>query len=210
MAGLLVVGLGLAPGAAAGAQSGEHVCGDCHTPHPTSSAYLQRTGHSQLANQAPGLDAAGIRCLQCHGTPADRSLAVSSRPVPTVGALYLGPTLSDDHDLGQEIQCTSCHDPHRPELVTEQSISQEITCVSCHDAGEFAPQGHLSTVCGSCHRLHNGPGSLLREADPDFLCGACHEGVGPTPVNPGIDPVTGPPGHTEPQSGRCVECHRVH
>lgn len=192
----------------------EHVCGDCHGAHPDNPlSTLVYQGSSVLAGQYGGLSLTSVRCFQCHGVQSDREQANSDRPVPLAGATYLGPSTGEDHKLGQAepdwptINCTTCHDPHKPWQITQQIESLDQACLQCHRADRN--QGdHALLSCGICHRLHNGPQELFRESDRDNICGACHLGA-PTPMYPGIEPVVGPPVHSSPQ-GRCRDCHEEH
>lgn len=244
---LLAIGTTLVPGPAAAQVGGswsydEHVCGDCHGAHPQNPlSTLIRRGTSQLSGQASGISLTSVRCLECHGIESDRLGVKSDRPVPTVGATYLGPVLNNDHELGGgggnvralmsarsrwdfggepragagialgpgnvQVNCTSCHDPHRAWEVTEQTELLDATCLACHD--QDRNQGdHRQLSCGVCHKLHNAPSELFRESNRDNVCGACHIGA-PIPLNPGIEPVPGPPVHSSP-SGSCQSCHEEH
>ena len=192
----------------------EHVCGDCHGAHPSDPlSVLLRGGSSVLAGQFPNLSLVSERCLACHGVEEDRQQTSSDRPVPLVGAVYLGPSTSEDHTLGQEqpedpvVNCTTCHDPHQPWEVTQQTETLDQACLQCHSPDRDRGV-HALLSCGICHRVHNGPQKLFREADLDNICGACHLGA-PTPVYPGIEPVPGPPVHSMPQ-GSCKKCHTEH
>lgn len=111
---------------------------------------------------------------------------------------------------GGAVDCRSCHDAHDTWRVTGQGRNQTITCLKCHDqAYDSGPHGLAS--CGSCHRLHEAKdkNDLLREANSDTLCGACHAGA-MTPSNPGIDPVPGRPLHAQPSDPACADCHQIH
>lgn len=190
----------------------EHVCGDCHGAHPDNPiSTLLYQGSSSISGQVSGISLTTVRCLQCHGVESDRLQAQSDRPVPTAGATYLGPDLKDNHPLGRkdgyDIDCTTCHLPHDPQIVTQQTETMDQTCMQCHRASRN--QGdHATLSCGICHKLHTPPKDLFRESDRDAICGACHLGA-PLPTNPGIEPVIGPPVHSSPQ-GQCRDCHEEH
>lgn len=246
------------PSTAWGQVDSEHACGDCHGPHTDArgGSALVRSARSELTPQAPGIGAFSLRCLQCHGTQGDRRQAVSDRPLPLEGALYLGSNLNDDHKLGHMsqtmnsrdrldirmrvpidgldirmrgssdglgmavlrpdldldgiIDCDSCHESHDPWSITQQTTLQADTCLTCHDPS-LSTSAHGVAACGSCHRMHAAQEQdhLGRESNPDYLCGACHQGA-PQPSNTGIEPVQGLPLHSEPSDLRCSGCHSIH
>ncbi|MFQ5538652.1 MAG: cytochrome c3 family protein [Gemmatimonadota bacterium] len=102
------------------------------------------------------------------------------------------------------MNCTTCHDPHKPRQITQQTESLDQACLQCHKAN----RNHALLSCGICLRLHKGPRELFRESDRDNICGACHLGT-PTPMYPGMEPVMGPPVHSSRQ-GRCRDWHKEH
>lgn len=112
------------------------------------------------------------------------------------------------------VECTTCHDPHRPIGPIPTPEEEPILCGACHDAGTYGYGLHVSATCSDCHRLHEGRGlDLLREEDEELLCMSCHGGARPPS---GLDrarrtslPV-GPPGHVVPPAGRCSDCHPAH
>lgn len=81
-------------------------------------------------------------------------------------------------DENQELQCTSCHEPHDNQygnfLVMSNSASQ--LCVACHNLGATTVTMH--TNCNSCHQPHTAPSGpyLLRGTTVTETCiaSACH------------------------------------
>ena len=130
------------------------------------------------------------------------------------GASNLGTDLSDDHpvsfrytselaaqdthlrmpaslppevqlDFNQELQCTTCHNPHSNAigdfLVLHNEESQ--LCLSCHQVGTTEVIPHQD--CNSCHSPHSAPSGpyLLRGVNVTESCMRCHDGSEPGAPN---------------------------
>ena len=121
------------------------------------------------------------------------------------GELVLPATLTEEVDLDKldNVQCTSCHDPHDDTLgnflVRRQNFSE--LCVTCHNRAGWTASSHSTSLatwdgsetdpwlhaefsnvaenaCASCHRSHNGEGipGLLNYAIEEDNCLFCHNG----------------------------------
>ena len=79
-------------------------------------------------------------------------------------------------DAGQEVQCTSCHEPHDNSrgnfLVMDNTNSQ--LCNSCHEVADTTVASHQQ--CADCHKQHTAPSGplLLRQATVTQTCTLCH------------------------------------
>jgi predicted CXXCH cytochrome family protein len=166
------------------------------------------------------------------------------------GAANLGTDLSDDHpisfqydallatldtrllhpaalppplrlDANQELQCTTCHDPHddsRGHFLVMDNTDSGL-CRSCHQISSTTVWAHEN--CSACHRSHSAPsGPFLLTADRvTDTCLTCHDGSQPgaadiesdlsrlsvhdtdSPIDP-PDPV--------PDHVTCADCHEPH
>lgn len=169
----------------------EHDCADCHGAHVDGRgrSALVRSGMSEVAPQAPGINEHSVRCLQCHGTPGDRRLVTPERRAPLLEAIYLGGNLADDHALGTFSASDALarfdlfRDPANDIAILRPDIepSGVIECASCHEvhASWLVTQqsqlqddaclgchdqgldlgSHGIASCGSCHRMHGSPGA---------------------------------------------------
>lgn len=185
----------------------------------TTEAELQQpTGSSRLC-----LSCHDGRVASDSGGRGPRSRAPAVR---VEGAAVLGTDLSDDHpisfvydtalvtrrrelveprgvppevklDDNGQMQCTSCHDPHRDRFAhfLVRDPSKSSLCVACHDVKLWNTSSHaISTVrprqgpadaatvaelgCAGCHRMHAAehPERLLRSQEEENLCFSCHNG----------------------------------
>ena len=145
---------------------------------------------------------------------------------------YLGTKLSDDHPVSftynsslvaakpelhdpsvltqslplddrQELQCTTCHDPHNNThgYFLRMNNRRSSLCVTCHNMSGWSGSAHAVSVksvagsqrdswnnlsyqsvgdigCEGCHRPHNAgsPQRLLRHEAEESNCFSCHDG----------------------------------
>lgn len=159
---------------------------------------------------------------------ADRIRMISDEFIPS-GLANLGTDLSDDHpvsffytaglaasdrqlanprtlpheiklDASGQLQCTSCHDPHRNVYGKFLTMSDSFgaLCTACHVMAGWSPSSHRSSAavvagsregdwpyatvaenaCRSCHRPHGAGGHerLLIFKDEEDNCLSCHDG----------------------------------
>ncbi|MFI5378383.1 MAG: cytochrome c3 family protein [Tepidisphaerales bacterium] len=126
-------------------------------------------------------------------------------------------------DAGDELQCTTCHDPHdngRGKFLVVANGNSEL-CNTCHQVGPTTVEHHQQ--CLGCHQNHTAPSGsrLLRQATITGTCTTCH-GAGTTPpqgpniaaeirkfanhdTNPPIDLTSHAPGDSA-----CSDCHDPH
>ncbi len=107
-------------------------------------------------------------------------------------------------DASQQLQCTTCHDPHedRRPMFLRMANADGALCLSCHRLNQWGgsshatsgaawngsgtnpwPEGALPTVagnaCSNCHRTHSaghGPRLLAQAVETDN-CTVCHTGT---------------------------------
>jgi predicted CXXCH cytochrome family protein len=105
----------------------------------------------------------------------DTSLAIQNGNL--VDPRALPPAMKLDHN--QELQCTTCHDPHNNVYGKFLVMSNENSamCRSCHTISNTTVQEH--TDCANCHQPHSAPSGphLLRGADATETCLSCHDGT---------------------------------
>ena len=124
-------------------------------------------------------------------------------------------------DSNQELQCTTCHNPHNNAYgdFTVMSNMNSGMCRSCHRISTTTITSH--TECVSCHKTHTAPSGpyLLKQATISGTCLECHNGKRPTTwniaadlnrisvhdTNSPIDPPNAIPGHST-----CADCHEPH
>jgi len=138
-------------------------------------------------------------------------------------------------DRNQELQCTSCHDPHNDAngkfLVMNNANSQ--LCNACHQPQDTNIAAHAA--CASCHQMHSAPSGalLLRGVNASETCLKCHssqpsdwpgENVAPDllklsrhyrppergPMIPEEGPTPGGQANPGPQDITCASCHESH
>lgn len=205
--------------------------GAAYTPYSSTTAKAnigQPTGASRLCLSChDGTVALGM--VRSRAEPIPFEGGVFNMPP---GSARLGTDLGDDHpvsfrydiqlavengqlmnpaslttdvrlDRQEELQCTSCHDPHDDQygmfLVRDNYASG--LCLTCHDptywdasvhrnadatwngiGSDPWPRSELATVsanaCGNCHQSHTAGGRerLLRYAGEEVNCYVCHNG----------------------------------
>ncbi|MBU5614522.1 cytochrome c3 family protein [Geomonas azotofigens] len=91
-------------------------------------------------------------------------------------------------DPGQNIQCTTCHNPHADPygkfLVMNNAGS--ALCTACHLVDGWSGSVHATNVstavkgCGNCHVPHNAkaPQRLMKEYPEEQVCFPCHSAGG--------------------------------
>ncbi len=136
-------------------------------------------------------------------TSAERAAALSTQVVAVEHST---------HKPVEDKRCTDCHDMKEgdaasmsgwlsdfPELV----VPKEDLCVRCHDrpVGTYVHGPAGSGQCAICHQAHTSLNPhLLRNANQEILCRACHlGGTFMTEVD-----------HEDYQGQDCVECHNPH
>jgi predicted CXXCH cytochrome family protein len=130
---------------------------------------------------------------------------VSFKPGPSATLLTPGPGDAVQLDKSGQVQCTSCHDPHRDDIdpvqkkfLVKSNLASGL-CTSCHNVPYWIanPSSHQSSTavfdqskgastayttvadnaCESCHLPHGAAtGSKLLRAPQSQDCMPCHQG----------------------------------
>jgi len=106
-------------------------------------------------------------------------------------------------DQTQQVQCTSCHDPHEDENPAFLRMDNRGggLCIACHLQKGWRGSSHATSsaslegvrigskatlrygtvaenACGSCHQMHGAPHptQLLNDSQESGVCLACHDG----------------------------------
>ena len=122
-----------------------------------------------------------------HPVSVDHALAARQRSVTGATQLRSHPQVAglDLLDPRGQVQCTSCHDPHRdPASFGVQvppfwrGVTFSEVCEACHsaavsEAGHADPQ-LLIEGCGSCHVGHGSPGQPMLPHHEERNCLQCH------------------------------------
>ena len=136
-------------------------------------------------------------------------------------------------DQTQQLQCTTCHDPHDNTLGQFLRMSNRTSamCTVCHTIGPWASSSHAKSTsaergCAACHQPHGAahPTRLLAEAQESRVCLVCHNGrAASRNVEPEFlklsahpvyasnwvhDPREDP--RTMPRHVTCADCHNPH
>lgn len=143
---LLIALVLLVPARYVGAQAPDDET--CLACHENKDQTLAATAHRLSSEiQHPSID---IACISCHSGGA----AHIDNPGPeTIGNPANMPGLAVDS------VCTQCHDAH----------------MSMDNVG-MDPHIGANLSCVSCHKIHDGPASLLLDEGAEF-CGQCHTAV---------------------------------
>ncbi|NOG53754.1 MAG: hypothetical protein HND57_05415 [Planctomycetes bacterium] len=124
-------------------------------------------------------------------------------------------------DGNQELQCTTCHDPHNNALgdfLVFSMIDSQL-CRSCHQIDSTTVAGHSDcTGCHTSHSSQSGP-YLLRRVNQSRTCLRCHDGTHP-PAQNILDDMSKinvhdtdrevDPADPEPFMAACTDCHNPH
>ncbi len=162
-------------------------CGSCHSIHATSNTDTQSDDLLGSLNQLPP----GSRlCFDCH-QDSFTQFEFNERHRLTEGV----------------VACTSCHDPHNPQLGMQLGGFKQSVCSDCHAdvTGPFVFEHGASRVegCGACHEPHGSPNRhMLKIQEVGSLCYSCHADA--PQFHLGFSP-TAPPRFNE--STVCTNCH---
>ena len=150
----------------------------CAACHGDPTAHLAAGGHGAILNPAKmGVAARDSACVQCH-LEGD---AVVYRPGKSLAAFQPGDTLSDfavyfvrasqtgggqransqyeallksacKRAAGDQLTCTTCHDPHSVPAAAERVVFYRAKCLACHNTPAFATAHHPEQQdCATCH-----------------------------------------------------------
>lgn len=137
-------------------------CTDCHSNHSAGAhaSPLLKTPTSAVDLGAVTTNSAS--CVGCHGD------------------VFSQFAFNERHRLREGIlECTSCHDPHRPEQRRLLGGFKQEQCVSCHaDKGGpfvFEHPAIRTEGCTACHSAHGSPNRhMLSHQRVGELCYSCH------------------------------------
>lgn len=130
-------------------------CGSCHPSHP-----VEAPPEPEVARGLRGRPSAV--CVNCHASEFTQF------------------TFTDHHRLEEgTLECTSCHDPHKPPDRPLLAGFKQETCIGCHvdKGGPFIFEHPASRVegCTSCHSPHGSPNRhLLMFQQVAEQCFSCH------------------------------------
>ena len=189
---------------------------DADIGQPTGSSKLCLSCHDgTIAMNSTFDNPGGSSFIQAHETNLGTDLS-DDHPI----SFYYSPSISAKDpqikpasslpdqlqlDKNEEIQCTTCHDPHEDKfggkMLTMSNLRSQL-CLSCHDLDGWTESVHsksgavvatsndiylrntgFDTVegngCQSCHRLHSAGRNeyLLHFADTENNCLSCHDGT---------------------------------
>lgn len=91
-------------------------------------------------------------------------------------------------DQGQNVQCTTCHNPHTDPFgdFLVMNNDRSAICVSCHNVSGWEGSIHAANVltaaaaCGNCHPAHNARSAqrLMKGHPEEQNCLPCHSATG--------------------------------
>ena len=185
------------------------VCSNCHK----GSHSAQLNAHS----------AAGITCGNCHSTHATDEEQIKTLDLP-IHLSRLSPGSSKCYECHQDsfsqfefneshrlaegvVECTSCHDPHQPEIGMKLGGFKQSVCSECHAdlTGPFVHEHAASRIdgCAACHEPHGSPNRhMLKIQQVGALCYSCHADAPQFHI--GFSP-SAPPRFDE--NTVCTNCH---
>ena len=185
------------------------VCSNCHK----SSHSIQNNAHS----------AAGLTCGHCHSTHTTDEQQLKALNLPnhwsrlTPGSSMCYECHQDSfsqfefnerHRLAEGVvACTSCHDPHQPEIGMQLGGFKQSVCSDCHAdlTGPFVHEHAASRIdgCAACHEPHGSPNRhMLKIQQVGALCYSCHADAPQFHI--GFSP-SAPPRFDE--NTVCTNCH---
>jgi DmsE family decaheme c-type cytochrome len=141
-------------------------CTSCHSicAQRGSSHWPLQKALTQYGS-ALSADHASIVCAECHGD------------------VFAQFQQSEHHRLEEGVvECTSCHDPHKPQSREQLGGFKQEQCGNCHTdkSGPFVFEHPPSRVegCVACHTPHGSPNRhMLVVQSVSELCFSCHAAV---------------------------------
>lgn len=201
------------------------LCLSCHDGTIALGSVLSRDQSIQMAGGVttlpPGQANLGTDLSDGHPVSFRYDLTLATRNPKLKPPTNLPPAVHVDRN--QEMQCTSCHEPHdntfRHFLVMDNGNSQ--LCNACHRAGTSDVAAH--DQCAACHTPHTAPSKtfLLKGQTVADTCTACHGGQPGGPAKqqgqnvladlnkPSRHDTNNPVDHV-PNDVSCNDCHEPH
>jgi predicted CXXCH cytochrome family protein len=201
------------------------LCLSCHDGTIALGSVLSRTQRIEMSGGMtvlpPGKSNLGTDLSDDHPISFKYDAALAAKDLKLKDPAQLPPAVH--LDAQQEMQCTSCHEPHdnsRGKFLVMDNANSQL-CNSCHRLQNTNLPSH--TNCSSCHQPHTAPSGpyLLKAAKVTETCTACH-GATPTgtqAVNIAADIAklsrhdTGNPVNQRdhvPNNSDCSDCHGPH
>lgn len=208
------------PGQPTGASK---MCLSCHDGTIALGSVVSRGQTIQMASGIttlpPGHSNLGTDLSDDHPVSFRYDSSLASRKPGLLDPGSIPPVLRLDHN--QELQCTTCHDPHNNMhgnfLV--MSNANAAMCRSCHTLSNTDIPQHAD--CAGCHQPHTAPSGpyLLNTSTISSTCISCHDGSQPGVANIAaelnristhdtaspIEPPAPIHGHAT-----CADCHNPH
>jgi DmsE family decaheme c-type cytochrome len=162
-------------------------CASCHSIH---SQEQRLNKLAQLPFEYNKLEQGTSLCFDCHKDSFTQF------------------ELNEGHSLTQGVvNCSSCHDPHNPQIGMKLGGFKQSVCNDCHAdvSGPFMFEHAASRVegCAACHEPHGSPNRhMLKIQEVGALCYSCHADAPQFHV--GFSP-SAPPRFNE--STVCTNCH---
>ena len=166
----------------------------CNSCHGDPSAHLAQGGHGPITNPTKLTPAKrDSTCLQCHL----EGNAVVYRPGKSLGDFKAGDDLNDTalyfvhasqalggsratsqyeallqsackRGAGDQLTCTTCHNPHGDPPEAERVSYFRAKCLSCHTNPQLATKHHPEQPdCASCHMPSRGTSDIAHEQVTD-------------------------------------------
>lgn len=175
------------PGQPTGASK---MCLSCHDGTIALGAVLSRPNpilmRSGITTMPPGRSNLGTDLSDDHPVSFRYTSALAAKDLHLRQPSSLPAELRLDSN--QELQCTTCHNPHSNALGSFLVMHNENSnlCRACHAIDSTDVAGH--SECNACHSPHTAPSGpyLLRGINITNACMSCHDGT--TPNAPNINP----------------------
>lgn len=132
---------------------------------------------------------ASMDCTECHsihGKMVYRPLLKSS-PIKSCskchGDIFAKFMLNERHHLMEGVlECTSCHNPHKPATRERLAGFKHQACLKCHvdKGGPYLYEHDAGMIegCSACHDAHGSPNRhMLHQQSTGDLCFSCHVGA---------------------------------
>jgi len=225
------------------------LCGSCHKEGAPVAKNYNISEHNILENYSEGIHGQGLykkglivsaTCNNCHG---NHLILPHTNVSSSISPLNIAATCMQCHARIEDVHtkvinkelwekkpgaipaCTSCHPPHKVELINLISTISDNTCLKCHDkadthktvnnkiislkveVGDLAVSTHKNITCVKCHSdvtIH-----LARpcETAGKVDCSACHAAESDIYFASGHGQAYF---NKKPNAPYCTDCHGTH
>ena len=202
------------------------LCLSCHDGTIALGSVNSRSQPIQMAGSIttlpPGTTNLGTDLSDDHpiSFKYDQTLVGKNPKLKDPGTLPQGVRL----DENGELQCTTCHDPHKNtngKFLVMSNLNSAL-CNGCHQMGTTDVTAH-TTTCDNCHKTHTAPSGpyLLAQAKVTDTCLVCHNGGVGANIGPNIGQVVNQAYRHDtssavnltnhiPNNVDCKDCHEQH